>query len=66
MSFGGIWNLGVLDEDVFMLALGSSLDGNAKLWFDYLEPRSITGYDMFIHLLKEKWSRNIDKSIKEQ
>ena len=35
------------DEDVYMHALGASLDGDAKLWFDHLEPVSIIGCDMF-------------------
>ena len=42
---------GAKDEDVYMRALGASLDGDAKLWLDHLEPGSITGYDMFTDLL---------------
>ena len=57
---------GAKDEDDFMRALGASLDGDAKLWFDHLEPGSITRYDMFTHLLNEKWGRSIDESIEEQ
>ena len=57
---------GAEDEDVYMRALGDSFDGDAKLWFDHLEPGSITGYDMFTHLLKENCGKNICESIEEQ
>ena len=57
---------GAEDEDVFMHSLGAALDGDAKLWFNHFEPRTITGYDMFTDLLKKKWGKNIDKSIEEQ
>lgn len=42
MEFGG-----VEDEDVYECALGDSLDGDAKLWFDHLKLGSITGHNMF-------------------
>ena len=66
MFYGRIWNLKALKMKMFKCALGASLDGDAKLWFDHLEPGSITGYDMFTHLLKENWGRNIYESIEEQ
>ena len=56
-----VW--GADDEDVYMQALGESLDGDARLWFDHLAPRSITGYDMFTDLLKKEWGENIDESL---
>ena len=57
---------GAEDEDVFMRSLGASLDGDAKLWFDHLEPGSITGYDMFTDLIIEEWGVDIKQSIEEQ
>ena len=42
------------DEDVYMQALGESLDGNANFWLYTLAPGSITGYDMFTKLLREE------------
>ena len=42
---------GVDIEDVYMLALGESLQGDVQLWFDHLALESITGYDMFTDLL---------------
>ena len=53
---------GAKDEDVYMHALGAALDGDAKLWFNHFEPRTITGYDMFTDLLKKKWGKNIDNT----
>ena len=52
---------GAYNEDVYMRALGESLQGDVQLWFDHLAPGSITGYDMFINLLKEEWGENIDE-----
>ena len=43
---------GANDEEVYMWALGESLCGNVGIWFDHLGSRSITGYYMFIDLLK--------------
>ena len=37
--------------------------GDVQLWFDHLAPGSITGYDMFIDLLINSWSRNTDDSL---
>ena len=54
---------GVNNEDVFMRALGESLQGDVQLWFDHLAPESITGYDMFTDLLIDKWGRNTDDSL---
>ena len=51
------------DEDVYMQALGESLEGNANFWLYTLAPRSITGYDMFTKLLRDEWGKNIQKSI---
>ena len=50
---------GAKDEDVYMRAFAASLDEDAKLWFDHLEPGSITGYDMFTDLLIEEWGVDI-------
>ena len=50
-------------EDVYMRALGESLDGDARLWFDHLAPISVTGYDMFTDLLKKEWGENIDEPL---
>ena len=52
---------GADDEDVYMRALGESLKGDTRLWFDHLALRSITGYDMFTDLLKKERGENIDK-----
>ena len=52
---------GADDEDVYMQALGESLDGDAHLWFDHLAPRSFPGYDMFTNLLKKEWGENIEE-----
>ena len=52
---------GADDEDVYMRALGESLKGDTRLWFDHLASRSITGYDMFTDLLKKQWGEKIDK-----
>ena len=52
---------GADNEDVYMRALGQSLQGNVQLWFDHLAPESIIGYDMFTDLLMDSWNRNIDK-----
>ena len=57
---------GAKDEDVYMHALGASLDGDATLWFNHLEAGSITRYDMFIDLLIEEWGVDIKHSIEEQ
>ena len=57
---------GAKDEDVYMHALGASLNGDAKLWFDHLESGSITGYDMFTDQLIEEWGVDIKQSIEEQ
>ena len=57
---------GAKDEDVYMCALGASLDRDAKQWFDHLEPGSITGQDMFTDLLIEEWGVDIKHSIEEQ
>ena len=38
---------GANNEDVYMRALGESLQGDVQLWFDHLAPGSVTGYDMF-------------------
>ena len=52
---------GTDDKDFYMWSLGESLDGDARLRFDHLTPRSIIGYDMFTDLLKNEWGENIDK-----
>ena len=53
----------VEDEDVYMRALGKSLEGNVIFWLYTLAPGSITGYDMFTKLLRDEWGKNIDESI---
>ena len=53
-------SLGAEDEDVYMEALGESLEGNANFWLYTLAPGSITGYDMFTKLLREEWGKNIE------
>ena len=57
---------GANNEDVYMRALGESLQGDVQLWFDHLAPGSITGYDMFTDLLIDSWSRNTDKILECQ
>ena len=57
---------GAENEDVFMRALGESLQGDVRLWFDHLTPGSITRYDMFTDLLIDSWSRNTDKILECQ
>ena len=57
---------GADDEDVYMQALGESLDGDARLWFDHLAPRSVTSYDMFTDLLKKERGENIDEPSEPQ
>ena len=54
---------GTDNEDVYMQALGESLQEDVQLWFDHLAPGSITGYDMFTDLLINSWSRNTDDSL---
>ena len=41
------------DEDVYMKALGESLESNANFWLYTLAPGSITIYDMFTDLLRK-------------
>ena len=55
--------IGADNEDVFVWALGESLQGDVQLWFDHLAPGSIIGYDMFTDLLINSWSRNTDDSL---
>ena len=43
-------------EDVYMVALKASLEGDAGRWFDRLPPRSVDGYDTFPRKLTEDWS----------
>ena len=50
---------GTNNEDVYMRALGESLQGDVQLWFDHLAPGSITGYDMFMGMLIDKWGRTL-------
>ena len=57
---------GADNEDVYMRALGESLQGDVQLWFDHLAPGSITGYDMFTDLLIDSWSRNTNKILECQ
>ena len=52
-------SLGAEHEDVYMRALGESLGGNADFWLYMLAPRSITGYDMFIDLLRKEWGKTL-------
>ena len=54
---------GVDNEDVYMRALGESLQGDVQLLFDHLAPESITGYDMFTYLLIDKWGGNTENSL---
>ena len=62
-----LWNYmeirGVNNEDVYMQALGESLQEDVQLWFDHSAPGSVTGYDMFTDLLIDIWSRNTDDSL---
>ena len=51
------------DEDVYMQALGESLEGNANFWLYMLAPGSITGNNMFTKLLREEWGKKIDEFI---
>ena len=57
---------GADDEDVYMWALGESLDGDSCLWFNHLMPISVTSYDMFTDLLKKEWGENIDEPSEPQ
>ena len=54
---------GANNEDVYMQALGESLQGDVQLWFDHLAPGSVIGYDMFTDLLIDSWSMNTDKIL---
>ena len=54
-----VWNYmdayGAEAEDVYMVALESSLEGDARGWFDRLPPGSVDGYDTFTKKLVEDW-----------
>ena len=47
-------------EDVYMVALKASLEGDARSWFDRLPPGSVDGYDTFTKKLTEDWSSKLD------
>ena len=55
-----VWNYmdayGAEDEDVYMVALRASLEGDARSWFDRLPPGSVDGYDTFPRKLTKNWS----------
>ena len=59
-----VWNYieacGAEEEDVYMRALMSALEGDARGWFDRLPTRSIDGYDTFTQKLIEGWSAKPD------
>ena len=57
---------GADNEDVYMRALGESLQGDVQLWFDHFALGSITRYGMFTDLLIYSWSRNTDKLLECQ
>ena len=47
-------------EDVYMIALKTSLEGDSWGWFDRLPTGSIDGYDNFTKKLIEDWSAKPD------
>ena len=59
-----VWNYmdsyGVEAEDVYMVALKASLEGDAKSWLDRLSLGSVDGYDTFTKKLIEDWSSKPD------
>ena len=57
---------GADNADVYMQALGESLRGDVRLWFDHLAPKYIIGYDMFTDMLIDKWGRNTENSLECQ
>ena len=48
--------VGAEAEDVYMVALKASLEGDARGWFDRFPPGSVDGYDTFTRKLIEDWS----------
>ena len=58
------WNYmdayGAEAEDVYMVALKSSLEGDAEGWFARLLPGSVDGYVIFTKKLIEDWSSKPD------
>ena len=59
-----VWNYmdayGAEAEDVYMVALKASLEGDARGWFDRLPPGSVHGYDTFTKKLIEYCSSKLD------
>ena len=55
-----VWNYmdayGVEVEDVYMVALKSSFEGDSRGWFDKLPLGLVDGYDTFTKKLIEDWS----------
>ena len=45
-------------EDVYMVSLKASLEGDSRSWFDRFPPGSVDGYNNFTRKLIEDWSTN--------
>ena len=51
---------GAVDEDVFMIGLLHSLEGDVRKWFDRLPASYMNGYDNFVTKLNSDWSHKLD------